>query len=783
MKSIKFSDVVKVVYPEYVYFKLTPDNSARNNSTYKIAKTISSLYKNILHNVKREQAKVIKLTGIKKDFLFGTKYSIMLNHKTSYYIYIEKQKIEFYFIVPRYCLSVMSEKLNDVWPNITISEVKEVPAFSEKATKHQLFYNKEDGLSLSVDRRANELLESNLNIVDVLHDGDKVGIFYNFMPISQFGWKAQYRSTLEKVSKSLPVERNKLGLSYLLKSAFALVYGLLNSLGEAFAGATPHMLTKGNELLFLETLKQFNDSKKVSDATIKKGNDIVLNTQILVLSESSDEVRQLNNAKSLAQSFDAVTEDNSLIYKQTYKDFKPLSFSLGTEINKVSSVECSSFIALPGKELLEKYSCINKIKTQETQVPEELQHGVMCLGVNTFKGNKQLAYLSTDFDYQMLSLVLIGPNRAGKSKFLANIAKNAIDEGECVILPDFIGSCQLSSEIASCIDKSKVLEVYCDNWDTLQGLGFNEVPHSNNPFVQYKNAKEQTALLMTLVDSINSDDANFTARMGRYFEAASLAVFLSNGSIKDVFAVLMNNNVRREFINKIPSSQKENMKEYIEYLLELNHIEKGVIVGTKIHLITGAVDRLQKLKVNAYLELMLKKGTKGNINLVKEMQKNQLIVIKMPQRMFLTDNEKDVYVTYWLTKLWLALQIREEQVGNRNKLIKVNMIIDELYQVNNAEKFLTKKLSQLPKFNLKPIISCHYLNQIRFIREELRSANASYMLIAGCDKKNFSELQSELYPYTENDLLSLPRYHSLNLIKCNDGYGKFITHLPKPLSK
>lgn len=73
-----------------------------------------------------------------------------------------------------------------------------------------------------------------------------------------------------------------------------------------------------------------------------------------------------------------------------------------------------------------------------------------------------------------------------------------------------------------------------------------------------------------------------------------------------------------------------------------------------------------------------------------------------------------------------------------------------------AEKFLTKKLSQLPKFNLKPIISCHYLNQIKIIREELRSANASYMLLSGCDKKNFDELESELYPYQEEDLLGLP---------------------------
>jgi len=780
VQDLELKNIVQIVRPQYVYLKLTPNNSIRNNTTHKLAKSINSLYKNIAQNISRTNEKFIGIMG--REFMLSSNYSFALNSKASYCIYIEKQKIEFYLVVPRQFLSVIKEKINDVWPSITVAQVNNIPTFGDTATKHQLVYTKEDGLSLATDKRSNELLESNLNVVDVMEPGDRVAVFYNFMPVSQYGWRSEYKATIDSMSRNnMPVDRNKLGPSYLLKAAVGVIADTAKDLGEALAGTAPgSLINKDN--LFAETLKNFNNHRKISDSTIKKGNDIFLNTQILVLSESEDKLRQRNNCKSLAQSFDAISEDNALTHKPYNKKFNPLTFSIpGAEINKFSSAECSNFIALPGRELLEKYSFIDKVQTQETQVPEDLQYGVMCLGNNTFKGHKQLAYLSTDFDYRMLSLVLIGPNRAGKSKFLANISKNAIDEGECVIIPDYIGSCQLSSEITAVIPKGKVLEVHCDNWDTLQGLGYNEVPHSNNPFIQYKNAKEQTALLMTLVDSINSDDANFTARMGRYFEAASLAVFLSAGSIKDVFSVLMNHRVREEFIDKIPRIQMENMREYIDYLDELNQMDKGKVVGTRAHLITGAIDRLQKLKVNAYLEMMLKKGSRSNINLVKEMQKNQLIVIKMPQRMFLTDNEKDVYVTYWLTKIWLALQIREEQVNDRSKMVKVNLIIDELYQVNNAEKFLTKKLSQLPKFNLKPILSCHYLNQIKIIREELRSANASYMLIAGCDKKNFEELKSELYPFTEEDLLSLQRYHSLNSIKCNNGYGKFITHLPRPL--
>jgi len=778
VKGISFKEFLKVVRPSYVYVKLTPNFSVRNNTTYRLAKAINSLYKPVIQSIRKERAKVIRVLG--REFLLGTQYSLTIPCKVSYFVYIEKRRIEFYMIVPEPHFSVIKEKISDTWTNMTATVVEEMPQFSDRAIKYQLLYTREDGLSLAVDRRSNELLESNLNIVDVLEEGDRAGIFYNFTPSSQHGWRSTHQATLWRVRREIPVDRQKVSFNYLLRTGLAMISSLIDDITAAFSGSSA-ILKRQNSADSLQLL-EYSNMRQLSDSSLKKGSDIILNTQILVLSDSDDPLRRHNNAKSLAQSFDSVSEDNSLAYKPFRGRFLPLAVKLdGVETNRASSKECGNFLALPGRELLERYSFIDRVQTQETEVPEDLHQGIISLGESTFKGHKQRAYLSSDFDYQMLSLVIIGPNRAGKSKFLANIARNAIDNGECVIIPDFIGSCQLSQEIASVFSPDQVLTISCDKPETMQGLGYNEVPPSSNPFIQYRNAKEQSALLMTLVDSINADDANFTAKMGRYMESAALAVFLSGGSINDVFTVLMNHKRRKEFISKIPESQKPLMDEYVDYLLELDNYERGKLVGTRTHLITGAIDRLHRLKVNAYLEMMLKKGIENNVNLVKEIQKNRLIVIKMPQRMFLTDNEKDVYVTYWLTKLWLALQIREEQIGDRKKMTKVNLIIDELYQVQHAEKFLTKKLSQLPKFNLKPIISCHYLNQIKIIREELRSANASYMLLSGCDKKNFDELESELYPYQEEDLLGLPRYHSLNLIKCNGGYGRFITKLPHPI--
>jgi hypothetical protein len=55
------------------------------------------------------------------------------------------------------------------------------------------------------------------------------------------------------------------------------------------------------------------------------------------------------------------------------------------------------------------------------------------------------------------------------------------------------------------------------------------------------------------------------------------------------------------------------------------------------------------------------------------------------------------------------------------------------------------------------------------------------MLLQGCDKDNFKELKEELSPYEVNDLLSLKRYHSVNLLRCGTGWAKFITKMPKPI--
>jgi hypothetical protein len=362
------------------------------------------------------------------------------------------------------------------------------------------------------------------------------------------------------------------------------------------------------------------------------------------------------------------------------------------------------------------------------------------------------------------------------------LTKDAIEAGECVILFDFIENCEMSTQVASLFPDGKVLNIECDDIKKAQGLGYNEVRISEDPWTQYTNAKMQTTQLMDLINAVNTDDKRLAPKMERYLESAANVVFISGGSIKDVFDVLTNDKKRRIFIGMVPWAQMDYLSEYIDSLNELDDYDKdGELRGTKLDRIVGIIDRLSKLKHNPYMELMLQKSTEGNIDLVAEIEKNQLICIKMPEDMFNTDTERDIYTTYWISKVWLALQIRGSLIP-KDKRKTVNLIIDELYQVQNTEEFLSTKLNRLSKFRLKPIVSCHYLDQLRHMKKELSGANASYMLLSGCDKANFKELEAELKPFELESLLNLPKHHSLNLIKNNAGYGRFITKMPAPVN-
>lgn len=79
LKSIPIAKYFEIQNQEYVYLKLIPSKSIRNNRTYSILELVNKMYINLNKLIKIEDNKLIIRTQL----------------KASYYIHITKEKLIF----------------------------------------------------------------------------------------------------------------------------------------------------------------------------------------------------------------------------------------------------------------------------------------------------------------------------------------------------------------------------------------------------------------------------------------------------------------------------------------------------------------------------------------------------------------------------------------------------------------------------------------------------------------------------------------------------------------
>jgi hypothetical protein len=196
-KSFKLSEYLEFMEPKYIYLKIVPSTSIRNYNSDNILKVIASLYRNLSQRVKI----------INKKFIFESPA------KVSFYIYMEKSKVEFYFIVPEKHYSLFKDKITDTWNNkVTISIVTNIPLFNHDSTKFYLDYKNNDAMSLVTDKRNNSLLASELSTLYVMEEGDSAGVFFNFIPLSQSSWIAEYENAMKRVYSNGIITKSRFNL-------------------------------------------------------------------------------------------------------------------------------------------------------------------------------------------------------------------------------------------------------------------------------------------------------------------------------------------------------------------------------------------------------------------------------------------------------------------------------------------------------------------------------------------------------------------------------------------
>ena len=767
VQSVPLSKLLEVKKAEYITVQLIPTKSNKNNATSSIATLINSMY-----------VKVNKLITIENKKLI-----IKNTLKASYYIHITKRDVGFYFIIPKVHFIKFKSKFTEVWKNIEIREVDSIPIDPNECTKYQLRYSMNDSLSLSVDKRNNELLSSNMSVLEVLEQNECVGIFYNFIPTSEQEsnyFKITYKEAIEryKNGENLKKSKNVIDLGIItLKFLITFLDDLVNSILST---------SKINHQLFIST------NKIESPSTIRKAKNNICKSQVIILSKSDKKEREKQLSLSACNSFDEISEDNKLVSKKINKKINIYSTIINdVTVNMTSEDECNNFIALPGASLLNQYKNIEHKQTRENPVPEELKSGVVNLGEVKYKDNKECAYLSNDKSLQSLPLAIMGGSRSGKSTFSINMCKNIIDAGEGLIVIDFIKNTELAEQIKSIVPINRLIEIDLSNPKHVQSLAYNEIriKEGMSKDEVLKTARMQANYVLQLVNIINNDDKQLAPKMRKYLGAAARVAFCSPGtSMKDILKILQSHTVRHEFIDKLSEELKIDLEDSIIALEELDDYSKvtkdnpiPTICGTKDNKIEGIIDRIDLLRENLVIDSMLSKDPKDNVDFVDAIEQGKVVLIRMRDIDFDDDISIDILTTFFIQKIWIATKIRgtmHEHPG------RCTVLIDEVFQSPTSQKLLTKQFVQSAKFGLKYVLTLHYMDQLsKEAQSALKNSNASYMLISGVDKKAFEALEEEfnIHGYCLDDLLNLKQYHSLNLIKSKDGYESFITKLPPEL--
>ena len=193
-KSIALDKYFELVKPEYKVVEIISHKSIRNYNSSNIAKNIAYTYRAINKRIRIEQ----------KKLFFET------NFKISYCIDIENNNAKFYFIVPKVFLNGLLEKINEIWSKATVTVMEGgLKPFSKEAEYYQLSYKKEDALSLNVDKKTNDPLNSILSVMEIMKDDDRIMLFYNFIPCSQLGWLDRYTETIEKFKEKKSIEKKQ----------------------------------------------------------------------------------------------------------------------------------------------------------------------------------------------------------------------------------------------------------------------------------------------------------------------------------------------------------------------------------------------------------------------------------------------------------------------------------------------------------------------------------------------------------------------------------------------
>ena len=765
---------------DYATFKLIPDTTLKNNNNVMLAQAMASCFQEPLNRM------------TKKGMLEPTKFYFDIE--------LTKNQTSFYLTIPQNLEDIVINKAKTIWDKANIHEENLASNIKEETTElAELVLKDFNFKSLSTDKGDLYPLSNIMAITKVLNDEETIRVSICFEPLKRTNWISKSHDEFKQFKRGKRVDREINKTEQLIKLGVKSAETLLNYyteyqmlIFEAVLGTViPDNDEEKKQIININLNNEgtiLNKADGVNTHTNYKRSADAFMTRILILSDSKDKQRRKSAILMVSNAFKDLSGDNELIMRfcdhKYVKEILKRNFD-GSNECILCDREVAKLIQLPQVTLQTLYN-IENIDTREVELPTETLTGkIRVADVRLNSKNKTVTtYFSEDVKKVSFTNVVIGPEGCGKTTQIKRIAKECSWNGYSNILIDFVEDNKLAKEVMEGIDHEKTIILRIGDKGFIPALAYNEVSklitEDLDDWMKIHYASMIAEQVEYLVNSITSTvTGELSDAMVRLLNAACRIVFVKpNSTIGDVFDVLLRHDKRLKAVEYAKNIYDKDSNLFYE-LDSINEYDKTgkKITGTKMtnRSLEGVLSRFTQLTKVPFLEAMLKAKIDTEQDLNKWIQEGKSVFIMVPQNLFPNPKTRDIITTYFITRIWLAAQIREDNSNAR----LCNLIFDEVHQMPNTASFIAQHVNEFRRHRLGLTISCHYLAQFRELEEAMLSKRTNYLIIQGTQKDNVKKLAEEIAPFTLEDLTKLKQHEAICSINYPSGRYNFIGSLPK----
>lgn len=615
-------------------------------------------------------------------------------------------------------------------------------------------------------------LNSLLAIKKDINEGEKALFSMSIVPLNR-QVKSDMNDLWDSIKKGKDILNRKSLFAEIVEGFFDFVDGCLNVLDEVVE-IHPDVTTEKDKTQ--NRVKSLISELK--SETRQKPNHDQFKCEFKTYVDTSEKNTAFAIAKGVETALKDMAGDNELVLEnksskfeqkkdgELQREYSPLKVNK----NILSALELSNLLRLPDGATQKRFRLPN-ISVRNIKTPKEMNKGMIRVG-QIYKENKPLVrYIPEDRDIMCLPLFLITKMGGGKTTYLLNYAHDCIEAGHGLVLFDYIRECTLGNALIKLHPECQIVQFR--ELEDLVTFAFPEIQNkdTDSPYQRKLNANILGNEVKYLLNSMAKDTDELSRIMSEYLKSACKVVFIHNNkTLKDVYEVLTDEDVREDYIEKAIDQGIFCSKDFeIKTLREIS-------TDAGARRCEGLLDRFSIIMDDTLFQEMFNKPYENNINFVDIMDNSKPVVFLMPQDIFTNKISKDVVCTYFLSRIRLAMSKRKDF----DKIAHV--ILDELHQIPQSVELIADTIAEPRKFALAYCMSLHSFSQIKKkeIREKILEVGCNFMVLKGCSKNAYDELKPLIGDDFEFEDIGNMDYQfgSLNLFSIRNQYAPFISELP-----